>query len=128
MRIKRKYKKLLGQKKPFFKRFKSRPKLNIFSRIIEKTGLLIKRVNQMDFGMLFVLFCLFIFFAILIANKIRLESIYVESQEVNNLIADWNTKNASLHYITLINLMLVGQMIILANRRPRKPQVYPERR
>lgn len=86
------------------------------------------KLNKADFGTVLIIFFIVMFFAFLIINKIQVQATLIESETVDKTLAKWNGRYASLNFIAIIQMILFCWLLILQTRRPRKPQVFPQKR
>jgi len=127
---KRKLKKLLGEKekaklhKPshYFKKVLS--SLFMF-RVVRFFRNQVHKLNTSSFGTVFVVFCIFLFCTLVFLEKMRIPH-YMVPPDVNSVYVELSGKYATLAFISIWNFVFFMCNCIWANRRPRKPQIYPE--
>lgn len=126
MKTPSKVKKLIEPGKTFRAKFKKLSKPKPIAFIVKYIKKALHFVNNAPFGIVFTILCMVIFSAILVANRVTLNHTLISNVEVGNVIVEWNIKFASMCYVSFMLLCQGMWVAIVANRRPRKPQVMKE--
>ena len=116
-------------KESLLKRFKNR----LIKRAEEKHDLLsykflerIKKIynflNNVNRPSLILSFFIFMFFMILILNKIQLKTVMVESREVSQVLNEWNGRINAIMFFGFWNWLYLFIAYVCAGNIPNKPQ------
>jgi len=122
MKIKQKYKKYLKEPKVKKVKFKFRHK-PVFI-MLQKLKYIHYRLNNISNGVLLIIMIFTVFTSLLLANKIRLEHLTVESQEVGKILVDWNKREATINSFNLSLIVMLFFQYTWNNFIPRKTQVF----
>lgn len=86
---------------------------------------LINKLNTAHFGLVFIIFCFFMFGSILIADKVR-SSHYLVPRDVNQVYQELGGKYVNMTFVAMWLFFFGMANCCMGNRRPRKPQIYPK--